>query len=53
MKKIFLFILSIISIIILLAEPEAITLKIIFLKGISLLYFYIIVKVNNYFYQGE
>lgn len=53
MKKVLFTIISIIAILILLGDPEEITILNIFLKVISLLWFWLLAKANNYFYQGE
>jgi len=53
MKKLFLIITMIMAFIILICEPEAITIKIVLIKVISLFYIWLIIKANNYFYQGE
>lgn len=46
-------IITIIAIFIVLGEPEEITIKIVALKFLSLGWIWLIVKTNNYFYEGE
>jgi hypothetical protein len=53
MKKVILTILSIIAFVILISEPDILTLGIIGIKIIALLYLWLVAKANNYFYQGE
>lgn len=53
MKKVILTILSIIAFVILISEPDVLTTGIIGIKVISLLYLWLLAKLNNYFYQGE
>ena len=53
MKKAIISIISIITILIVLGEPEEITIKIVALKFLSLVWLWLVVKANNYFYQGE
>lgn len=53
MKKVLLTIISFIAFIILIGETEKITISIIVLKVLSLIWLWIIIKANNYFYQGE
>lgn len=53
MKKVILTIISFITFIILIGEPEEITIGIVALKFLSLAWLWIIVKANNYFYEGE
>ena len=53
MKKVIIKLISIIAIIYLLCEPEAITTSIIIYKAISLLWLWLVAKANKYFYQGE
>lgn len=53
MKKLFLIITMLIAIIILLVEPEVVTIKSILIKAISLFYIWLILKANNYFNKGE
>lgn len=53
MKKIIINIISILAILYILGEPEEITIKIITLKFLSLGWLWLVVKSNNYFYQGE
>lgn len=49
MKKAIHIILSFIAFIILICEPFEITIKIIIIKAICILYFYLLLKANNYF----
>lgn len=51
MKKIILYLLVLVSIIILVSEIKTITIGIITTKVISLLYLYLFAKANNYFYN--
>lgn len=51
MKKIIFSIISIIAVLILLGEPEEITIVNISLKIISLIWFWLLAKANNYFYE--
>ena len=53
MKKVLLTIISFIAFIILIGEPEEITIKIVALKFLSLAWLWIIAKANNYSYKGE
>ncbi|MFR6659545.1 MAG: hypothetical protein ACLURX_05905 [Clostridia bacterium] len=53
MKKVLLTIISFIAFIILIGESEKLTISIIVLKVLSLIWLWIIIKANNYFYQGE
>lgn len=53
MKKVLLTIISFIAFIILIGEPEEMTIKIVVLKFLSLGWIWLIIKANNYFYQGE
>ena len=53
MKKVILSIISLIAFIIVIGEPEEITIGIVALKFLSLAWLWIIVKANNYFYEGE
>lgn len=53
MKKVLLTIISFIAFIILIGETEKLTISIILLKVISLIWIWLIIKANNYFYQGE
>lgn len=52
MKKVIL-IISFIAFIILIGEIEELTFSIVLLKVISLAWLWLIIKANNYFYQGE
>lgn len=47
--KFIILIFSFISIIIVIGEPEELTMKIIFLKIISMFYLWLVLKSNNYF----
>lgn len=51
MKKIILYLLVLVSIIIIISEIKTITIGIITTKVISLLYLYLFAKANNYFYN--
>lgn len=53
MKKVILTIISFIAFIILIGETEELTFGLVLLKVISLGWLWIIVKANNYFYEGE
>lgn len=53
MKRVLLTIISCIAFIILRVEAEKLTISIIVLKVLSLIWLWIIIKANNYFYQGE
>ena len=53
MKKVILTIISFIAFIILIGETEELTFGIVLLKVISLVWLWLIIKANNYFYQGE
>ena len=53
MKKVILTIKSFITFKILRGETEELTFGIVLLKVISLAWLWIIVKANNYFYEGE
>lgn len=53
MKKAIIIIISFIAFIILIGEIEELTFSIVLLKAISLVWLWLIVKANNYFYQGE
>lgn len=53
MKKAILSIISILSFLYLIGEPEEITIKILVLKFLSLAWLWLIAKANNYFYEGE
>lgn len=53
MKKVILTIISFIAFIILIGETEELTFGIVLLKVISLIWIWLIIKANNYFYQGE
>lgn len=53
MKKAIITIISFIAFIILIGEIEELTFSIVLLKAISLVWLWLIVKANNYFYQGE
>lgn len=53
MKKAIISIISIIAILIVLGEPEEITIKIVALKFLSLGWLWLIAKANNYFYKGD
>ncbi len=49
LMKFIILIFSFISIIIVIGEPEELTMKIIFLKIISMFYLWLVLKSNNYF----
>ena len=53
MKKVIISIISIIAIFIILAVPNAITIKIIALKFLSMCWLWLIAKANNYFIRKE
>lgn len=53
MKKAIISIISIIAFLYLIGEQEEITIKILALKFLSLGWLWLVVKANNYFYQGE
>lgn len=53
MKKTIISIISILAFLYLIGEQEEITLGIVALKFLSLLWLWLVVKANNYFYQGE
>ena len=53
MKKAIISIISILSFLYLIGEPEEITIGIVALKFLSLGWLWLIAKANNYFYQGE
>ena len=53
MKKVIISIISILSFLYLIGEPEEITLGLVALKFLSLGWLWLIAKANNYFYQGE
>lgn len=53
MKKAIISIISILAFLYLIGEQEEITLGIVALKFLSLLWLWLVVKANNYFYQGE
>lgn len=53
MKKVIFAIISIISFIILISDFEKLTFSLVLIKIMSLVWLYIIVNANNYFYQGE
>lgn len=53
MKKAILSIISILSFLYLIGEPEEINIKIVVLKFLSLTWLWLIAKANNYFYKGE
>ena len=52
MKKAIISIISILAFLYLIGEQEEITLGIVALKFLSLLWLWLVVKANNYFYQG-
>ncbi len=53
MKKVILTIISFIAFILLISDFEKLTLSLVLLKAISLVWLLLIVKANNYFYQGD
>ena len=53
MKRVLLTIISFIAFIILIVEAEKLTISIIVLKVLSLIWLWLIIKANNYFYQGD
>lgn len=53
MKKVIISIISTLSFLYLIGEPEEITLGLVALKFLSLGWLWLIAKANNYFYQGE
>lgn len=53
MKKAIISIVSILSFLYLIGEQEEITIGIVALKFLSLGWLWLVVKANNYFYQGE
>ena len=53
MKKVILSIITFIAFIILIGEIENLTFNIILTKSICLIWIWLIVKANNYFYKGE
>lgn len=53
MKKALISIISIVAFLYLIGEPEEITIGIVALKFLSLGWLWLVVKANNYFYEGE
>jgi membrane protein YqaA with SNARE-associated domain len=53
MKKVILTIISFIAFIILIGETEELTFSLVLLKVLSLIWLWLIIKANNYFYQGD